>query len=102
MAEAWSIPVGRGFPAASPCLDGHFPGNPIVPGAMILGRLSAELATRGQRIETVRRMKFLRPLGPDTAFTIDLAPAGPGWKADFRDDSGIFATARLVLAAGHD
>lgn len=101
MAEARSIDVPDGFPATARFLDGHFEGNPIVPGAVILGRLSAALAENGQRIETIRRMKFTRPLRPDTGFSIVLSPAGTGWRADFRDSDGIFATARLTLASGH-
>ena len=83
-----------GIPADSRFLDGHFPGNPIVPGAMILGWLADRLAPSGRAIARVDRVKFARPLGPGTPFHVVLKS---GSKAEFRDADGMFAMARLVL-----
>ena len=93
-----------GFPADSRFLDGHFPGNPIVPGAIILAYLAARLAGTGRALGRVERMKFQRPLLPDVPFAVRLtsAPAaGRADRAEFSDESGVFATARLVLRRGH-
>ncbi|MFK7944697.1 MAG: hypothetical protein AB8B85_17560 [Paracoccaceae bacterium] len=86
-----------GIPADSRFLDGHFPGNPIVPGAMILAWLADRLAISGRAIERVERMKFTRPLGPATPFEVILKS---GTQAEFRTTDGMFARARLVLRSG--
>ena len=86
-----------GFPADSPFLDGHFPGNPIVPGAVILGYLAARLATVDLAIAKVARMKFTRPLRPDVPMEITVVPKALGVHAEFRDADGVVASASLVL-----
>jgi 3-hydroxyacyl-[acyl-carrier-protein] dehydratase len=62
-----------------PALEGHFPGRPVVPGAVLLDRViaTAEAGTN-LRVGEVVRMKFHRPLGPETAFTIRLQAAADG------------------------
>ena len=51
------------FPADHPALAGHFPGNPLVPGAVLLDHVAATLAEgRGPRVAGIRSAKFLRPL----------------------------------------
>jgi 3-hydroxymyristoyl/3-hydroxydecanoyl-(acyl carrier protein) dehydratase len=95
-----------GFPADSPFLDGHFPGNPIVPGAVILGYLAARLAEVDLAIARVTRMKFLRLLRPDVPMEITLVVKGrgdrPEVRAEFRDAEGIVASASLVLRGRDD
>ena len=56
-----------------PALPGHFPGNPVVPGVVIVEHLVAALAkAHPERICTgVRRMKFLRLLRPGE--TVEIA-----------------------------
>ena len=50
---------------AHPALAGHFPGNPVVPGVVLLERVAAALrAWRGERVARLDA-KFLRPLLPD-------------------------------------
>ena len=64
-----------------PMLAGHFPGHPIVPGAWLLAWVIAAamrrlLATDESRsIAAIKRVKFLRPLAPDSAFECTLDPA---------------------------
>lgn len=102
MDASLTFSMDGGIPPDSPCLDGHFPGNPIVPGAVILGCLANRLAGRGMAIERVERMKFTRPLGPATAFEMTLTRRPAGWRADFRDREGSFAAASLTLRAVRD
>jgi 3-hydroxymyristoyl/3-hydroxydecanoyl-(acyl carrier protein) dehydratase len=93
--ELWQSPAG--FPADSRCLDGHFPGRPIVPGAVTLAFLAARLAETGRAIARVERMKFQRTLGPGVPFDVRLTHADGQSRADWRDAQGVFASARLVL-----
>lgn len=58
-----SAPTLR-FPASHPAFPGHFPGAPVVPGALLLAAALAAhgLGGAGTRIAAV---KFLQPVGPD-------------------------------------
>jgi 3-hydroxymyristoyl/3-hydroxydecanoyl-(acyl carrier protein) dehydratase len=86
-----------GFPADSRCLDGHFPGNPIVPGAVSLAFLAARLAETGRALGRIERMKFQRVLAPGVPFQVSLTLAGGRTRAEWRDEQGVFASARLVV-----
>jgi 3-hydroxymyristoyl/3-hydroxydecanoyl-(acyl carrier protein) dehydratase len=61
-------PVAKGHP----CLDGHFPGNPIVPGTMILERVIELLEQQYPkiRINEVVTAKFIQPLRPEQSFQL--------------------------------
>lgn len=57
--------------ADHPSLAGHFPGNPIVPGVVLLDRvLAAVAAPVGRPLAGIPNLKFLQPLRPDTPFDI--------------------------------
>jgi len=52
--------------ADHPALPGHFPGQPIVPGVLILDHVLQRLQAAGRRgVATLPRVKFLAPLLPD-------------------------------------
>jgi predicted hotdog family 3-hydroxylacyl-ACP dehydratase len=64
------------IPAHHPSLPGHFPGQPIIPGVVILDEVGAALAEwRQSRITHIHFTKFLSPLNPEQTFTISLANA---------------------------
>lgn len=68
ISETYSIPANH------PCLAGHFPNAPIVPGVVLLD-YARELLQNWQptlRIKSLSQAKFLQPLAPQQCFTITL------------------------------
>ena len=59
-------------PAGHPALSGHFPGNPIVPGAMIIAQIAEDVRLQLPGIELGRllSMRFHAPLRPGQAFAV--------------------------------
>ena len=47
-----------------PSLPGHFPGDPIVPGVVLLDRVIACLEGEGRTLRRLPVVKFLAPLRP--------------------------------------
>ncbi|MES1935590.1 hydroxymyristoyl-ACP dehydratase [Salinisphaera hydrothermalis] len=57
------------------CLDGHFPGAPIVPGVVLLEQVARAAGQRyGGRIRRIVRCKFVAVLHPDQACRVELVP----------------------------
>lgn len=64
---AWSNSVETEFAADHPTAAGHFPGNPIIPGALLLDAVLLALAgDAGKAIAgaEIRSVKFLRLVRP--------------------------------------
>ena len=62
-----------------PALAGHFPGNPIVPGVVILRRVCRAITeAHGGVVTSVPVVKFHAPLKPAEPFDIGLEPARSG------------------------
>jgi len=88
------------FAADDPCLDGHFPGNPIVPAAAILSELVAVVeAELSRSVIEVTRAQFRQPLAPETEWPIAIEAADDG-KVTVRStvDGKAALTVRLVVA----
>jgi 3-hydroxymyristoyl/3-hydroxydecanoyl-(acyl carrier protein) dehydratase len=68
------------IPPDHPCLEGHFPGNPIVPGVVILDEVAAllEQVQPEHRIARVVQAKFLSILRPGEVCEIRLSPGKLG------------------------
>ena len=69
----------RCFPVEEPSSVGHFPGNPIIPGAAILREVVRVVTADGHAVcGSVRAAKFLHPVRPGDCLTIVWAesPAG--------------------------
>jgi 3-hydroxyacyl-[acyl-carrier-protein] dehydratase len=66
-------------PASHPSLAGHFPGDPLVPGVVLLDRVLSVLADwlPGRSVTALTQVKFLFPLRPRQPFTVRLDQSGP-------------------------
>jgi len=84
---------------AHPALAGHFPGNPIVPGALLLARVAHAAAQAfGAAVAEVPTVKFLAPLRPGERFDVGLDASEA--KVRFRVTRGatLIASGTLSLA----
>ena len=61
-------------PLEHPCYAGHFPGNPIVPGVLLLELIVMALERGAPR--SVGSVKFHRAVKPGDAFTLQYQVAG--------------------------
>jgi 3-hydroxymyristoyl/3-hydroxydecanoyl-(acyl carrier protein) dehydratase len=91
--------------AGHPSLAGHFPGNPVAPGVVILDEVLRALAAWRPECRPVGlpAVKFLEPLRPAQAFTIRLAEAGPlQVRFECRRDDGQILVQGQVALTGDD
>ncbi len=65
------------FDGRHPALPGHFPGQPLVPGVLILEQVALALrAWQGQRLGRVIEAKFMGPLLPGESAQLELSHTG--------------------------
>ena len=67
-------------PADHPAARGHFPGNPIIPGAVLLARAVADVtAALGLELSrfTVSWAKFAAPARPGDRVDVEYSASGP-------------------------
>ena len=92
--------------ADHPSLAGHFPGNPIVPGVVILEEVVRAFEAWRPEKQPVGMpvVKFLAPLRPEQAFTIRFAKSGArGFRFEcVRDDGRALAQGCLTVARIED
>lgn len=83
--------------ADHPSLPGHFPGNPVVPGVVILDHVlrAVRRDNSGAAFSTV---KFTSPLKPGEIFTVD-TEVGSGGRLRFTVRAGERTIATGSLAA---
>lgn len=68
-------PVGTfTVPPDHPCLSGHFPGHPIVPGVVLLDEALALIAPDGNRAVAVTSAKFTVPVLPGQVVEVRCGP----------------------------
>lgn len=72
--------------ASHPCLPGHFPGQPVVPGVVILEQVVTAIEATHGDLPPLRlpQVKFLQPLLPGQQAQVVLEPvagaSGPRWR----------------------
>jgi len=87
------------FPAQHPAFAGHFPGAPMVPGALLLAEALAALGLARAGLE-IAAAKFLHPVGPDAVVEVQCALAGEApQRLELRSGGRLVATATLRPAA---
>lgn len=86
------------FSSDSPCLEGHFPGNPVVPAVAILAELIGWTEERlGRRVTGVTNARFRKPLLPDTTWQVVLeARTAEEATLIAQDGEGMTMRARLA------
>lgn len=110
--------MGRGYPVAHaaarhamqftiphdhPCLPGHFPGRPLVPGVVVLEQvLRAAEASAGVPFQALRlpQVKFMAPLLPGQVARIELDGQVPRWKFRVWCGDELLARGELVAVDG--
>ena len=87
--------------ANHPSLPGHFPGNPVVPGVVILDEVIHALAQWQPQLQVVgfNTVKFLQPLLPGETFNIEFVHSKTArMKFECKKNQTVFATGIINLA----
>ena len=81
-----------------PSLPGHFPGDPIVPGVVLLDRVVEAIEGAHGPLPRLRlpQVKFLRPLRPGEPARIELDGAAPRWRFRVLRDDVLLASGDVV------
>ncbi|MEM7120257.1 MAG: hypothetical protein AAF563_03200 [Pseudomonadota bacterium] len=97
----WRRQVAGGVPLDAACVDGHFPGEPVVPGAVLLGYAAGLLSEHGYDLARVRRLKFLQTLAPGCSFTVQIKTGASVTEIVWCAGETVIAQASVDLCA-HD
>jgi 3-hydroxymyristoyl/3-hydroxydecanoyl-(acyl carrier protein) dehydratase len=93
------IEIARDHPA----FDGHFPGNPVLPGVVLVSEILAaleKLTGRPPEQWTLSGCKFPRAATPGTALTLAHEPTpGGGIRFEIRSALGVVASGTLAPRA---
>jgi len=91
------IIVAAGHPAA----QGHFPGNPIIPGAVLLDEVLGAICASQNRADAgfeILSVKFLRPVRPGSRLTLRWENGASGqikFQCLLADQPAVSGTLRL-------
>lgn len=90
-------------PPDHPCLPGHFPGRPLVPGVVILEHVLAAIEATHGALPALRlpQVKFMQPLLPGEVADIALEPVdgAPRWRFRVRRGDTLLASGEIAAAA---
>ena len=81
-----------------PSLPGHFPGNPVVPGVLVLEHVLAAIEAAHGSLPPLRlpQVKFLQPLLPGQVARIELDDAPPRWRFRVLRGDTLLASGEIV------
>lgn len=83
-----------------PCLPGHFPGSPLVPGVLLLEQVANALRQwRGERLARVVEAKFVAPLLPQQVAEVVLTDLNGRVRFEIRRDDVAIARGTIEGAA---
>ncbi|MEJ2060389.1 MAG: hypothetical protein P8Y64_07875 [Gammaproteobacteria bacterium] len=92
--------AGFVIPDDHPSLPGHFPGQPVVPGVVILDHVFGLLGG-GVQVTGIRQVKFLRPLLPGQHCRVSFESAdGETRRFTCRVEDEVIAQGSLRIAGG--
>lgn len=86
------------FSADDACFRGHFPGNPVVPGSLVMALCLERIGTCTSKGLCVRHFSFIR-FAPPGAYTLNITPDGPAWSCILRQGQEIYARGRIETCA---
>ena len=87
-------------PAEHPCLPGHFPGEPLVPGVVMLEAVAEALrAWRGERLARIAEAKFVAPLRPGEDAEVRLSEVAGRLRFEIRRGQELLARGMIEGAA---
>lgn len=84
-------------PVDHPCLEGHFPGNPVVPGTLILEHIVETISDEwpAARISKIVAAKFLSPLKPGEPYSMRISQQPGAVHFECSQNGLLIATGRL-------
>jgi 3-hydroxymyristoyl/3-hydroxydecanoyl-(acyl carrier protein) dehydratase len=88
------------LPPDHPCLPGHFPGEPVVPGVVLLEAALQAMGVAATRPRALSWVKFLRPLLPAQAALIRWHEAGGQLRFEVLREGAVLVRGALGQAAG--
>ena len=86
------------IPVEHPSLPGHFPGQPIVPGVVLLDLVIGAIEASHGVLPPLRlpQVKFLRPLLPGQPARIELQGESPRWRFRVLREDELLASGEIV------
>lgn len=89
------------IPADHPSLPGHFPGRPIIPGVVLLDRVIEAIESDCGPLPPLRlpQVKFLKPLLPGQAASVELSGQAPRWRFRVLRGLEVLASGEIVAQA---
>lgn len=89
------------IPADHPCLPGHFPGRPLVPGVVLLERVIEAVEAAHGPLAGLRlpQVKFLQPLLPGEQAQVELDGIAPRWRFRVLRGDTLLAAGEVVADA---
>ncbi|MFM2287756.1 MAG: hypothetical protein RL684_899 [Pseudomonadota bacterium] len=84
-------------PAGHPCLPGHFPGEPVVPGVLLLEQVLRALAVPPGEPRELAWVKFRRPLLPGQEAVVRARMADGRWRFEVWHGEALLASGVVAV-----